>query len=101
MTIKKLLQVSPGSTVLLRGHVDDSMIETFRKQGGEAFVQKQALSAVQLSKERAEEIRALLVKKHAIDVKRIDIYGAGWNEPVSKAEPDLNRRVEVQWFTLE
>lgn len=101
VTIKKLLQVSPGSTVLLRGHVDDSMIETFRKQGGEAFVQKQALSAAQLSKERAEEIRTLLVKKHAIDVKRIDIYGAGWNEPVSRAEPDLNRRVEVQWFTLE
>jgi NitT/TauT family transport system substrate-binding protein len=101
VTIKKLLQVSPGSTVLLRGHVDDSMIETFRKQGGEAFVQKQALSAVQLSKERAEEIRGLLVKKHAIDVKRIDIYGAGWNEPVSRAEPDMNRRVEVQWFTLE
>jgi NitT/TauT family transport system substrate-binding protein len=101
VTIKKLLQVSPGSTVLLRGHVDDSMIETFRKQGGEAFVQKQALSAVQLSKERAEEIRGLLVKKHAIDVKRIDIYGAGWGEPVSKAEPDMNRRVEVQWFTLE
>jgi NitT/TauT family transport system substrate-binding protein len=101
VTIKKLLQVSPGSTVLLRGHVDDQMIETFRKQGGEAYVQKQALSAAQLSKERAEEIRALLVKKHAIDVKRLDIYGAGWNEPISTTDRDLNRRVEVQWFTLE
>jgi NitT/TauT family transport system substrate-binding protein len=101
VTIKKLLQVSPGSTVLLRGHVDDQMIETFRKQGGEAYVQKQALSAAQLSKERAEEIRTLLVKKHAIDVKRLDIYGAGWNEPISTTDRDLNRRVEVQWFTLE
>jgi NitT/TauT family transport system substrate-binding protein len=101
LSIKKLLQVSPGSTVLVRGHVDDSMIETFRKQGGEPFVQKQALAAAQLSKDRAEEIRSLLVQKHAIDVKRVDIYGAGWNEPVSKTEPDLNRRVEVQWFTLE
>jgi NitT/TauT family transport system substrate-binding protein len=100
-SIKKLLQVSPGSTVLLRGHVDDSMIPTFRKEGGEAFVQKQALTAVQLSKDRADEIRKHLVEKHKIDAKRIDIFGAGWNEPVSREEPDLNRRVEVHWFTLE
>jgi NitT/TauT family transport system substrate-binding protein len=25
--IKRLLQVSPGSTILLRGHVDNSMVE--------------------------------------------------------------------------
>jgi NitT/TauT family transport system substrate-binding protein len=100
-SIKKLLQVSPGSTVLLRGHVDDSMIPTFRKEGGESFVQKQALTAVQLSKDRADEIRKHLVEKHKIDAKRIDIFGAGWNEPVSREEPDLNRRVEVHWFTLE
>jgi NitT/TauT family transport system substrate-binding protein len=99
--IKKLLQVSPGSTVLLRGHVDDSLMETFRKQGGEAFVQKQALAAAQLSKDRADEVRRALTQKHAIDQKRVDIYGAGWNEPVSKTDPDQNRRVEVQWFTLE
>jgi NitT/TauT family transport system substrate-binding protein len=100
-SIKKLLQVSPGSTVLLRGHVDDSMIVTFRKEGGEGLVQKQALTAMQLSKDRAEEIRRLLVAKHALDLKRLDVYGAGWTEPVSKDNPDLNRRVEVHWFTLE
>jgi NitT/TauT family transport system substrate-binding protein len=100
-SIKKLLQVSPGSTVLLRGHVDDSMIATFRKEGGDAFVQKQALTAVQLSKDRADEIRKHLVERHKIDPKRVDIFGAGWNEPVSREEPDQNRRVEVHWFTLE
>ena len=36
--IKKLLQVSPGSTLLLRGHVDNAMVDEFRKQGGEALV---------------------------------------------------------------
>jgi NitT/TauT family transport system substrate-binding protein len=30
--IKKLLQVSPGSTVLLRGHVDNALVPEFRKQ---------------------------------------------------------------------
>jgi NitT/TauT family transport system substrate-binding protein len=99
--IRKLLQVSPGSTVLIRGHVDGSMNETFRKQGGEAFAQAQALAAVKLSEERANEIRNLLVRKHGIDTRRIYVYGVGGNEPVSKTDPELNRRVEVQWFTLE
>lgn len=99
--IKKLLQVSPGSTVLLRGHVDNAMVDEFRRLGGEAQVQKMALSAVQLSKDRAEEVRKHLVDRFKIEAKRIDIFGAGWNEPVSKSEPDLNRRVEVHWFTLE
>ena len=31
--IKKLLQVSPGSTLLLRGHVDNAMVDEFRKTG--------------------------------------------------------------------
>ncbi len=33
--IKRLVQVSPGSTLLLRGHVDNAMVAEFRKQGGE------------------------------------------------------------------
>ena len=36
--IKRLLQVSPGSTLLLRGHVDNARVEEFRKQGGDAYV---------------------------------------------------------------
>ena len=35
-TDQALLQVSPGSTVLLRGHVDNARVDEFRKQGGEA-----------------------------------------------------------------
>ena len=41
--LKQLLQVSPGSTILLRGHVDNSRVEEFRKQGGEAFVRQMAM----------------------------------------------------------
>ena len=36
--IKKLLQVSPGSTLLLRGHVDNARVAEFRQSGGEAYV---------------------------------------------------------------
>ena len=98
--IKKMLQVSPGSTVLLRGHVDNSKVQEFLKSGGEAYVRQMAMRAVQLSKDRAGEIKRLLVEKYSVDASRVDIVGRGWEEPVS-TDPDQNRRVEVQWFMLE
>jgi len=98
--IKRMLQVSPGSTMLLRGHVDNARVADFRRQGGEAYVRTQALRAMELSKNRASEIRRLLIEKHNVDAKRLDIVGRGWEEP-SGADAALNRRVEVQWFTIE
>jgi NitT/TauT family transport system substrate-binding protein len=98
--IKRLLQVSPGSTLLLRGHVDNALVDEFRRKGGEAFVRTQALRAMELSKNRAGEIRKLLIDRYNIDPKRIDIVGRGWEEPAG-ANSELNRRVEVQWFTVE
>jgi NitT/TauT family transport system substrate-binding protein len=99
--IRRLLQVSPGSTVLLRGHVDNSMVDEFRRKGGEAFVRQMALKAVDFSKQRANEIKRLLVEKYNADPKRLDTIGRGWEEPISTTDNDQNRRVEAQWFTLE
>jgi NitT/TauT family transport system substrate-binding protein len=98
--IKQLLTVSPGSTILLRGHVDNSLVEEFRKRGGESFVRQMALKAVELSRDRAAEIQRLLIQKHGVDGKRLEIIGRGWDEPAGP-DPEQNRRVEVQWFTLE
>jgi len=42
----------------------------------------------------------LLVDRQKVDVKRLDAVGRGWEEPAGK-DSSLNRRVEVQWFTLE
>jgi NitT/TauT family transport system substrate-binding protein len=98
--IKRLLQVSPGSTVLLRGHVDNSMVDEFRKRGGEAYVRQMALRAVDFSKQRANEIKRLLTEKYNADPKRLDTVGRGWEEPLG-TDNDQNRRVEAQWFTLE
>jgi NitT/TauT family transport system substrate-binding protein len=98
-SIKRLVQISPGSTLLLRGHVDNAKIAEFRKQG-EGFLRSAALSAMDLSKRRAGEIRRLLVERYQIDPKRIEIVGRGWEEPTGP-NSDMNRRVEVQWFTLE
>ena len=99
-TIKRMLAISPGSTMLLRGHVDNAQVAMFRERGGEAYVRTQALRAITLSKNRADAIRKLLIDRYGIDPKRLDIVGRGWEEP---AGPDSaqNRRVEVQWFTIE
>ena len=96
----RLLQVSPGSTLLLRGHVDNAKVAEFRKTGGEAYVRTQALRAMELSKNRAAAIRQVLIDRYSIDPKRIDTVGRGWEEPAGP-NSDLNRRVEVQWFTVE
>jgi NitT/TauT family transport system substrate-binding protein len=98
--IKKLLLVSPGSTILLRGHVDNGQIAEFRQKGGEAHVRNMALRAMELSKNRANEIKRLLVERYQADPKRLDVVGRGWEEPAG-IDSTANRRVEVQWFTIE
>jgi len=100
-TVKNFLQISPGSEILLRGHVDNARVEEFRKQGGEELVKSMALKAMELSKQRAEAVRSALMKKYPnIDAKRIEIVGRGWEESAG-SDSNLNRRVEAQWFTLE
>jgi NitT/TauT family transport system substrate-binding protein len=99
-SIKKMLQVSPGSTMLLRGHVDDANVPEFKRTGGEAYVRQMALKAMELSRNRAAEIRRLLIEKYNVDAKRLDIVGRGWEEPAGK-DSAKNRRVEVHWFTIE
>ena len=99
-SIRQMLQVSPGSSVLLRGHVDNARVPEFLKEGGQKRVNEMALKAVELSKNRAKEIKRLLTERFQIDDGRIDTVGCGWNEPLG-TDNEQNRRVEAQWFTLE
>jgi flagellar motor protein MotB len=85
--------------VLLRGHVDNFLAESFRQKGEAAF-RLATLRADQLSKERADEVRKQLLARHKVDAKRIEAEGRGWHEPVG-ADKEKNRRVEVQWFLIE
>jgi NitT/TauT family transport system substrate-binding protein len=101
-TIKRFLQVSPGSTVLLRGHVDNARVSEFRQSGGEQLVQSMALKAMELSRQRAIAVSdALLAKFPEIDKARVESVGRGWEEPTGATDNAQNRRVEVQWFTIE
>ena len=97
--IQRLLRVSPGSVLRLRGHVDNSNYEQFKSQG-DAFLRKMALSAMKLSQDRANEIKRLLAEQFKIDPARIETVGRGWEEPAG-TDANQNRRVEVLWFTLE
>jgi NitT/TauT family transport system substrate-binding protein len=100
-TIQRFLQVSPGSTVLLRGHVDNARVNEFRQQGGEQMVKSMALKAMELSRQRSIAVREALMERHKkIDASRIEAVGRGWEEPAGP-DSNLNRRVEVQWFTIE
>lgn len=99
--IRGFLQVSPGSIVVLRGHVDNARVGEFEQQGGQTLVRSMALKAMELSRQRAESVRdALLAKYPNIDASRLELVGRGWEEPAGP-DSELNRRVEVQWFTLE
>jgi NitT/TauT family transport system substrate-binding protein len=101
-TIKRFLQVSPGSTVVLRGHVDNARVSEFRESGGEQLVQSMALKAMELSRQRALAVsEALLAKFPEIEKARVEAVGRGWEEPSGSSDAALNRRVEVQWFTIE
>jgi NitT/TauT family transport system substrate-binding protein len=100
-TIKRFLQVSPGSTVVLLGHVDNARVEEFRQQGGEQLVKSMALKAMELSRQRALAVSEALRERYKdIDASRIEVVGRGWEKPAGP-DSELNRRVEVQWFTLE
>jgi len=96
----QMLKVSPGSTILLRGHADPSLKEQYRRQGGESLVRSVGLKAMQLSKDRSDTVAKVLADKYKIDPARIATVGRGWEEPISD-RPEENRRVEIQWFTVE
>ena len=59
--------MSPGSTVLLRGHVDNARVAEFRQQGGEQLVQSMALKAMELSRQRAKAVSDALLAKYPGD----------------------------------
>jgi NitT/TauT family transport system substrate-binding protein len=88
--------------VLLRGHVDNTRVNEFRQSGGEQLVQSMALKAMELSRQRAIAVSdALRAKFPEIEKTRVESVGRGWEEPTGETDSAQNRRVEVQWFTIE
>ena len=74
-------------------------LQTRGAKGGENFVALMAQKALELSQNRALEIRRLLVERYDIAPERVETVGLGWDEPAGK-DNELNRRVEALWFTV-
>jgi NitT/TauT family transport system substrate-binding protein len=97
--IQRLVRISPGSLLRLRGHVDNSNYAEFQRQGADQL-RRGAMLAMQLSQDRANEIKRLLTEKFKVNPDSMETIGRGWEEPAG-TDPNKNRRVEVLWFTLE
>ncbi len=75
----------PGKRIYVEGHTDSDPI---RKAKG--FRSNRHLSA-----ERADAVATFLIKKAKVPESRIVIVGFGPNEPISRTNKALNRRVEI------
>jgi len=91
-----MLKLAPGSTMRLRGHVDDSLADHFRKEETLEQWEARALGAMDLGEQRAEWVRRRLIAEGA-DGGRIETEGRGWLDAGGKGKGG----VELQWFTLE
>ena len=88
--IKKLLQVSPGSTLLLRGHVDNAHGRGVPQAGRRGLRAHAGAASDGAEQEpRRRDPPAAHREATASTPKRIDIVGRGWEEP---AGDGLGRR---------
>ncbi len=90
-----------GTTVVkLVGHLDTSRVQEYKAKGQQAYIEASAQAKL-ISKKRAEFVKKLMVERWHIEAERIVTEGRGWDSPISADDPDRNRRVEVQFLSLE
>ncbi len=88
------------TVIKLVGHLDTAKVEEYRAKGNQAFIEASAQAKL-ISKKRAEFVKKLLVEKFSVDAERIVTEGRGWDSPIDPEDPAKNRRVEVQFISLE
>ena len=93
-------KVLATSMVKLIGHLDTGKVDEFKAKGAQAYAEASAQAKL-TSKKRAEFIKKVLVAQYGEDPDLIVTEGRGWNSPVEGAAPEENRRVEVQFISLE
>lgn len=95
-SIASFAKVSPGSVVKLLGHLDN----TKAREQGSAWAKANEARAIKASLERAATVKKMLIDSYGLRDDQIETVGKGWSEPLG-VEPEQNRRVEVQIFSLE
>jgi outer membrane protein OmpA-like peptidoglycan-associated protein len=92
--IGKLAGQYGAARIVIEGHTDASM------KGQVPFA-----AVAELSRQRAESVRAELLKKFpSIQPNQVGTEGMGWNKPADETDPlngAKNRRVEVKVYPLE
>ncbi len=88
------------TVIKLIGHLDTAKVEEYRAKGNQSFIEASAQAKL-ISKKRAEFIKKVLVDKFSVDPERIVTEGRGWDSPIDPDDPAKNRRVEVQFISLE
>jgi NitT/TauT family transport system substrate-binding protein len=86
--------------VMLKGYLDTTKEPEFKAKGMQIYIEAKA-DAKLVSKNRALFVKSVLVKQFGVDPDRIRTEGLGWENPISTTDPDKNRRVEVQFISLE
>lgn len=99
-TVAEQTQFLSTTVVKLVGHLDTARVEEFRAKGNQAFIEASAQAKL-VSKKRAEFVKELLATRYKIDRDRIITEGRGWDTPIDPEDPAKNRRVEVQFISLE
>ena len=91
--IGKLAGQFGTARIIVEGHTDSSM----RGQAPASLVKE-------LSADRAEAVKAALVKQFDLDDNQLNTDGVGWDRPADSEDPNnhaRNRRVEVKIFPAE
>jgi flagellar motor protein MotB len=55
----------------------------------------------ELSKQRAEAVRAALIEKYDLEPTRVNAVGYGWDRPAEPGNHAKNRRVEIKVYAAE
>ena len=93
--IKRLLQVSPGSTMLLRGHVDNARVDEFRQQGGEAYVRRRRCARWSSARIARPKSEPLIERYKSTPSASISSAAAGKSRPGSDVGEEPPRRGPV------
>ena len=88
--IAKLAGQFGAAQIVIEGHTDASM----KGVADEGLVKD-------LSKRRADAVKAALVNKYKMNPAQFTSIGAGWSKPLDPADNAKNRRVEVQVVPAE
>ncbi|MCA9678339.1 MAG: OmpA family protein [Myxococcales bacterium] len=107
--VAKLLETYPGVRVIVIGHTDDQEVELPEPAEGEEVSDEDRAAAraealVELSRRRAEAVRAVLIAQ-GVPSGRIVVEGRGAEEPVTDNDTPrsrrANRRVAIRLYVPE